>query len=186
MTAISKLPRAPRFCSSSCSLADFHRDRSYQLVFDVSDTEDDEEEVIMSRSSSCTNFNSLSSDVIKSSFFPVPLKSVPQTYKYLQKLLPLQQEFGLKSTSRSFPVEAPLQADQSFDRASGHAIKISHPAFQVGGFTGLIQPSMKPKSPPSFNFPTRDFITNGRRIPVYLENVESNTRESRSIPLFIR
>lgn len=186
---------------SSFSLTNLHRAASYQLVFDVSDNEDDDttEEPILNRAASCCSLTTPSPDVIHRPSFLVPPKPVPQRHRYLNQLLPIRNDFGRLKPPRLMPTATPMETIRAPTRPliarTGFAIKVSHPAIQVDGKSASPHTPSAPASSPSISRLTRDFLpANGQRspklpsgIPIHANKVaNSSGLRRRSIPLSIR
>uniref|UniRef100_A0A0R3T3J5 Galectin n=1 Tax=Rodentolepis nana TaxID=102285 RepID=A0A0R3T3J5_RODNA len=178
-SSIPDLLNTPPSIPTSRSLLSLHRAESYQLVFDVSDGEEDEKEPSplppINRASSCLNLQSTSSGVIKRPSLLIPPKPVPPRYSNLQKLLP--------NTNDSSRIKRPIRAPQTTPTQgpprplmarTGYAIKVTHPAIQIGGDsatkTSIPRPnaaamptSLTLSQPPGRS--TKDFENNGQRIP---------------------
>ncbi|KAL5970042.1 hypothetical protein TSMEX_002240 [Taenia solium] len=185
----------------SSSLTNLHRAASYQLVFDVSDNEDDDttEEPILNRASSCCNLTTPSINVIHRPSFLIPPKPVPQRHRYLNQLLPIQNDFSRLKSPRSVTAATPVETSRAPTRPliarTGFAIKVSHPAIQVDGKSASPHTPSASASSPSISRPTRDFLSaNDQRsprlpsgIPIHAKKVSNSSGlRRRGIPLSIR
>lgn len=194
---------------TSHSLLSLHRAESYQLVFDVSDEDDDENEHSplppLNRASSCFNLLSSSGGVIKRPSLLIPPKPVPQRYLNLQKLLPNTDDSGRNKRPIRAPQPASTQGPpRPLMARTGYAIKVTHPAIQIGGAcatkTSIPRPNAAVISAPSPfsqppSRPTKDFgKKNGQGIPRLSSAMPSHLNQTpnrpiirrRSIPLSIR
>ncbi|VDL18284.1 unnamed protein product [Hymenolepis diminuta] len=201
-SSISDLLNTTSPIRASHSLSSIRRAGSYQLVFDVSDEEDDGKEhsplLPVNRASSCSNLRSNSNGVIKRPSLLIPPKPVPQRYLNLQKLLPHTDDTGKIKRPIRTPQSTPTQGpSRPLMARTGYAIKVTHPAIQMGGGsereTSIPRPATSVMSVP-LSRPTKDFVKNEQgisrlssAIPVHLNQATGGpVVRRRSIPLSIR
>lgn len=182
------------------SLLNLHRAESYQLVFDISDEDDDANEHSplppINRTSSCFNLQSNSSGVIKRPSLLIPPKPVPQRYLNLQKLLPNTDDSSIIKRPIRAPQPTPTQGPpRPLMARTGYAIKVTHPAIQIDGGsatkTSIPRPNVAVMSAPSPfsqppSRPTKDFEKNGQRIPRLSSAMPTHLNQTPNRPIIRR
>ncbi|VDD80198.1 unnamed protein product [Mesocestoides corti] len=178
----------PTGTAPSPPLASLHRAGSYQLVFDVSDGEEETlpDPVAPNRATSCCNLSTPLPNVIKRPSLLAPPKPVPQRYHALRKLAGIRDELSKRKSALPMSYDSPTKRGESPLRPSvpktGFAIKVSHPVVQVRG----AQPAPTRRETPSRCLP------NGQRplrppsaIPVHVRNATNSGMRRPSLPMSI-